>query len=92
MAEDIHELVEAVVGENIAAIQKRLEDLELGRADAESQLTELKILVSEIKDNFLALHEDTSHKLSEYNSKLDTIAGQISGLKTALEKLFTKVK
>jgi prefoldin subunit 5 len=90
LAEDVHSLVETVVAENVASIQKRLEELELHRADTENAIVELRAIAAELKDNYLALHEGTSKKLTEYNSKLDTIAGQIAGLKGALEKLISK--
>ena len=92
MAEEMHRLVETVVAENIASIQKRLEELELHRADTENAIVELKAIASELKDNFVTLHEETSKKLTEYNSKLDAIAGQIAGLKGAVEKLMVRVK
>ena len=87
MSEDVHRLVETVVGENLASLQKRLEELELSRADTENTMAEIEALLSEIKESFISLHETTSKRLTEYNTKLDGIAGQLSGLKTAIEKL-----
>ncbi len=92
MSEDIHMLIEQVVAENMGSIQKRLEELEMHRADTENALVEIEAILAELKENFVELHEGTSKKLTDYNSKLDAITGQIAGLKTAVEKLITKVK
>ncbi len=92
MADEVHRLVEQVVSEEVGSLQKRLEELEIYRADTESSLAELEAVVAEIKDSFISLHEDTSKRLTEYNSKLDGLAGQISGLKGAVEKLLSKIK
>lgn len=92
MADDIHRLIEEVVAEELGSLQKRLEELEIYRADTESTLAELEAIVAEIKDNFVSLHGDTSKRLTEYNSKLDGLAGQISGLKGAVEKFLSKIR
>lgn len=92
MADEVHRLVEEVVSEELGSLQKRLEELELYRADTESSLSEIEAVVAEIKDSFISLHEDTAKRLTEYNSKLDGLAGQISGLKSAVEKLLSKMK
>ena len=87
MTENVHQLVEAVVSETVGGLQKRVEELELNRAGMENSLAELEAVVAELKESFVSLHEETSRRLTEYNSKLDAITGQIAGLKNAVEKL-----
>lgn len=68
-----------------------MEAMETFKVNTRENLQELKDTLSEIKEKYVSLQEDSSIRLEEYSKELDNVGSQIKAMQKVLQKVFPAI-
>ncbi len=86
LKDEIYRITEIAISDKLQEFEKRLNDLEMLKAELVEVQNDLKKQVSEIKKMVINDKKTSSEKLSEIEKTLDSILGKLKAISDELKK------